>query len=71
MTGKATIRGNKALAGELGVHVQTVQKWRKNGILSNATLADLGKVIIYDLDKVYECLHHNRVKPGRPRISAV
>ncbi len=59
------IRGNKALAEKLGVNVMTVQKWRNDGILSSAVLADYGRVIIYDLDKVHNCLRHRPVKQGR------
>lgn len=62
---RTTIRGNRALAEKLGVHFTTVQKWRKNGVLSPATVSEFGKVIIYDLEKVYECLNHNPVKRGR------
>lgn len=63
------IRGNKALADILGVHTQTVQKYRRDGILDPATVVNYQRVIIYDLKKVFECLHHNKVKSGRPRIA--
>ena len=43
----------------------TVQNWRKSGVLTPATIAEFGRVIIYDLEKVYECLHHTTVKRGR------
>lgn len=59
------IRGNRTLAKVLGVHYMTVQNWRKNGVLKKGTVAEYGKVIIYDLDKVLECLHHTTVKRGR------
>lgn len=62
---RTTIRGNRALAEELGVHFNTVQNWRKLGILKAATLCEYGRVIIYDLEKVYECLNHQQVKQGR------
>ncbi len=62
---KITIRGNKALAAKLGVSPWTVCKWRKSGILKPATLSEFGRVIIYELDKVYECLNHRPVKQGR------
>lgn len=62
---RTTIRGNRALADKLGVHFNTVQKWRNQGTLKPATLCEYGRVIIYDLDKVYECLNHQPVKRGR------
>ena len=63
---RTTITGNRNLARTLGVHWQTVHNWRKSGILKPATLSDYGRIIIYDLDKVYECLNHKKVQPGRP-----
>lgn len=62
---KELVRGNKALAQKLGVHFMTVQKWRRKGILNDATVADLGRVIIYDMNKVLDCLHNMQVKRGR------
>ncbi|MBD5401148.1 DUF3853 family protein [bacterium] len=62
---KTIIKGNKALAQTLGVHHQTVQKWRKKGILRQATIAERGRVIIYDLDKAIACLQNNPAKPER------
>ncbi len=62
---RITIRGNRALAEKLGVHFTTVQKWRSLGILAPATLSEFGRVIIYDLEKVYECLNYHTVKRGR------
>lgn len=56
-----TVRGNKGLAKLLGVHVNTVWKWRKRGILKPATLVDCGQVIVYDLAIVKQCLDH---QPG-------
>ncbi len=62
---KEIIKGNKKLAEVLGVHPQTVQKWRKIRLLEDATIAEFGRVILYDLEKVLKCLHHKRVKAGR------
>lgn len=62
---RTIIRGNRKLADELGVHFNTVQKWRSSGILDPATVSEYGRVIIYDLEKVLECLHHKPVKAGR------
>ncbi|MBD5585344.1 MAG: helix-turn-helix domain-containing protein [Clostridia bacterium] len=59
------IRGNKALAEKLGVTEKTIGNWRRAGVLAQATLSDFGRVIIYDLDKVFECLNYKKVKPGR------
>ena len=59
------IRGNKALAEKLEVSVVTISKWRKKGVLKPATLSDFGRVIIYDLEKVFECLNYKAEEPGR------
>lgn len=61
------MKGCKNLAARLGVCEWTVKQWRKRGVLDAATLADFGRVIIFDMEKVYECLHHRTAKPGRPR----
>ena len=65
---RETVKGNKQLAKELGVSRDTVQEWRKRGILAPAVLADIGRIIIYDMEKVYECLHNRKVTRGRPRM---
>ena len=57
------IRGSKALAKVLGVHYNTVLRWRMEGMLTPATLADCGKTIIYDLEKVFECLKPYPIQP--------
>lgn len=62
---RTIVRGNTALAEKLGVSLATVKIWRRRGVLKSATVADYGRVIIYDLDKVLECLHHRPVKAGR------
>ena len=62
---RTTVRGNKALAEKLGVHSNTVVNWKRNGVLTKAILSEFGRVIIYDLDKVFECLNHTPVKRGR------
>lgn len=62
---RTTIRGSKALAAKLGVSQETIRKWRRDGVLAQATLSDFGRVIIYDLGKVYECLNYPRPKQGR------
>ncbi len=64
---KNLIRGNKALALMLGVHPQTVQKWRKEGLLAPAIVAEFRRIIIYDITKVLDCLRHDKVAPGRPK----
>ena len=61
------VKGNKTLALKLGVHPQTVQKWRRAGILAPAVLAEHGRVIIYDLQKVFECLDHKQLKFKKPK----
>lgn len=65
---RETITGNKALANVLGVHYMTVQNWRKKRILDPAILSEYGRTIIYDLEKVYQCLNHKPVKQGRRAI---
>lgn len=65
---RETVRGVKGLAERLGVHKCTVQKWRNMRVLDKATVADYGRVIIFDFDKVCECLRHHSSKPGRPRL---
>lgn len=62
---RTTIKGNKALAKALGVHPVTICKWRRRGLLAKATLVDFNRTILYDLEKVYECLNHRPVSPGR------
>lgn len=62
---RTTITGNKALAEKLGVSSKTIQNWKKSGVLSIAILVEYGRTIIYDLDKVYESLHHKTAKRGR------
>ncbi len=51
------IKGNRRLAKALGVHYTTVQKWKSSGRLNKAILIQWGRVIIYDLEKVFECLN--------------
>jgi len=62
---RTTVKGSRELAKKLGVHYMTVQGWRNKGILAPATIAEYGRTIIYDLELVYECLHHKPVKAGR------
>ncbi len=58
------IRGNKALAEILHVHVNTIVNWRKRGVLKRAMIIDCGRVLVYDLSMVRECL---RIQPGTRR----
>ena len=60
---KTTITGSKALAAPLGVRPHTIWRWRNDGRLNNAIIADTGRVIIYDLDMVYTCLKTFEFKP--------
>lgn len=55
------ITGNKALSEALGVSRRTIQSWRKEGILAQATVSDIRRIIIYDLDKVLQCLQNSRL----------
>lgn len=50
------IRGNKGLAKTLGVTTRTVQAWRAKGLLKSATVVDRSRVIVYNLDEVFNCL---------------
>ena len=52
------IRGSKALAEKLGVSQVTVWHWRKIGVIMPAIVSEFGRVIIYDLEKVYKCLNY-------------
>ncbi|MDE6329568.1 MAG: helix-turn-helix domain-containing protein [Muribaculaceae bacterium] len=61
------IKGNKALAAELGVSPGTVGKWKAQGVLKPAILAEYCRIILYDLDKVFGCLQHKPNNIGRPR----
>ncbi|MBD5223622.1 MAG: DUF3853 family protein [Bacteroidales bacterium] len=65
---RTIIKGNKGLAEKLGVHFNTVLNWRKSGLLKAATIADYGRVILYDFDLVLECLRHTPVKQGRRAV---
>ena len=62
---RTIIRGNKALAEKLGVSQVTVWHWRKSGVLLPAILSEFRRVILYDFEKVLECLNHQKAKPGR------
>ena len=65
---KIIIRGNKKLAEHLGVHHQTVQAWRRKGLLAKATVAEYGRIILYDLNRVLDCLQYPPARPGRKAI---
>lgn len=53
-----TVTGNKRLAEALNVSLRTIGNWRQRGILDKAVISYYGKIIIYDLDKVYQCLNY-------------
>lgn len=57
---RMTIKGNKALAAELCVSQWTIWNWKASGILDRAIISEFRRTIIYDLEKVYECLNHNK-----------
>lgn len=54
------IKGNKALAVILDVHPNTITRWRRQGRLDSAVVADTGRTIIYDLNKVLQSLKHRQ-----------
>ena len=62
---RITVKGEKKLAARLDVHVNTVRKWKNGGILDRAMLSRYGRITIYDLEIVYECLNYSRVRAGR------
>ena len=62
---RTIIKGNTSLANKLGVHRKTVDNWRKKGVLAKATISEYGRIILYDLELVFECLHHEPAKRGR------
>lgn len=57
------IKGAKALAEFLGVHPNTISRWRREGRLDAATIVDTGRTIIFDLDLLPSC-----IKPQIPAI---
>jgi len=57
---RETITGNKALALQIGVSARTIGLWKAEGILDKAIISNFRRTIIYDLEKVYECLNHKR-----------
>ena len=59
---RITIKGNKALAAELGVSRWTISMWKTSGVLDKAILSEFRRTIIYDLERVYECLNHKKRK---------
>lgn len=63
------ITGNKALSEALGVSRRTIQSWRKEGILAQATVSDIRRIIIYDLDKVLQCLQNSRLYSNRKTLN--
>lgn len=62
---RTLVNGNKALAEKLSVSTKTIYNWKKSGILESSIVANFGRTIIYDLDKVFDCLQYHTVKPGR------
>ena len=63
MSKRTIVKGSVELAEILGVSPNTICRWRRQGILTPATLVDFGGVILYDLDKVFECLNPHPIKP--------
>lgn len=59
------IKSNKALAKEIGVSERTITSWRSEGILAPAIVSDFRRTIIYNLEKVYECLNHRHRNTSR------
>ncbi|MBD5419104.1 MAG: DUF3853 family protein [Bacteroides sp.] len=52
------VRGNKDLAKHLQVSVRTIGRWKSDGLLSEAIVGQMHRVILYDLDKVLKCMNH-------------
>ena len=64
--GKRLVKGNSELAKALGVSRSTIQDWRKRGYLTYGIYIEIGRIVIYDLDKVLEGLQpKNLYKFGR------
>lgn len=61
MNTRNLVRGNTALAAALGVTERTVRRWRQEGLLAAATVVDIRRTIVYDLDKVAECLRNREI----------
>lgn len=65
---KTIIKGNKLLAKALGLHANTICRWRKQGLLDAATVATVGRTILYDLDLVLSTLpNYSIAQPSKPR----
>lgn len=58
MKERTIIKGDIALAAELGVSTRTIRTYKKEGILAKAIISNYRRFIAYDLDMVYECLNH-------------
>lgn len=54
------LRGHKALAEFFGVSLRTVTKWRAEGVIDDALIVNHGRILIYDTDKVEECLRRKK-----------
>lgn len=59
------IKGNKALAEEIGISLKTLYNWKREGILEPAVVFHYRRTIVYNLEKVFECLKHRPVSRGR------
>lgn len=48
------IKGDRKLAEALGIHRNTLTKWKKLGFLEYGTIAATGRIFLYDFDRVLE-----------------
>lgn len=48
------IKGDRKLAEELGIHRNTLTKWKRLGFLEYGTIAATGRIYLYDYDRVLE-----------------
>ena len=62
-----TIKGNIELADTLGVSLRTIYRWKKSGLLNSSVIIKIGRIIIYDLEKVINNLQQTPVRRGRPK----